>query len=80
MNPIRRRILALRNERNKFGVPCGAEISRGVREELKHMLDDGLIVHLDRAVVSAIAGECDIYLLTPAGVTLCNAERIPQPK
>lgn len=78
MTPLRRRILGLHNGRNKFGVPCAPlPVPAGSREEVKRMVAEKLVVHLDRALVTKYKVPCDIYLLTPAGVALCEAEAIP---
>jgi len=82
-----RKILECRSLRNKIGVPVDCEMTDpATLPAITELVAAGVIVWIDRAMLPQIGifrqgtlhlgVQTDIYLLTPAGVALCEREGI----
>lgn len=74
-----RRVLTCRSVRDKIACPVDRKrCPPGTVEALETLVKAGYLTWLDRTVVTEVRMECDIYLLTPTGVALCDENGIPQ--
>jgi hypothetical protein len=76
MKPEWRKILSLRNKKNrifysKYNRPSS------IQSTINELKDVGYIVWLDTAMLSNVVG-ADVYLLTPKGVKFCEDNGIKQ--
>lgn len=77
--PELRKLLACRSKRDKIAVPCSCRLAPPWAYPLvSRLVREGYLVWLDRAEVSELRLVCEIYLLTPKGVSLCDSLGIPR--
>lgn len=74
-----RKVLMCRSTRDKVAIPCSCKLAPPwAYPVISQMVRDGLLVWLDRAHVTEYGVLCEIYLLTPKGIKLCEQEGIEQ--
>jgi hypothetical protein len=75
LSPERRTILECRSVLDKFAIQVGYP-DGPISNEIKRMIEEGLCVWIDNAVVSELKVRCNVYALTQKGVALCEAHGI----